>query len=82
MEIQLIILILANLVYLYEQFFSYLAERGLERLSDESSKKADSDSHPENWTDSDPPPQPSSPPKNSDEKKVNMPIYVSLLKSV
>ncbi|XP_075222102.1 phosphofurin acidic cluster sorting protein KrT95D isoform X2 [Lycorma delicatula] len=45
-------------------------ERGLERLSDESSKKADSDSHPENWTDSDPPPQPSSPPKNSDEKKL------------
>ncbi|XP_039283108.1 phosphofurin acidic cluster sorting protein 1 isoform X1 [Nilaparvata lugens] len=45
------------------------AERGLERLSDESSKKADSDSHPENWTDSDPPPPPASPPKNSDDKK-------------
>ncbi|RZF43084.1 hypothetical protein LSTR_LSTR001262 [Laodelphax striatellus] len=45
------------------------AERGLERLSDESSKKADSDSHPENWTDSDPPPPPASPPKTSDDKK-------------
>ncbi|XP_054259637.1 phosphofurin acidic cluster sorting protein 2 [Macrosteles quadrilineatus] len=47
-------------------------EKPVERLSDESSKKADSDSHPENWTDSDPPPPTaplsncaSSPPKNS-----------------
>ncbi|XP_059481521.1 phosphofurin acidic cluster sorting protein 2 isoform X2 [Neocloeon triangulifer] len=40
-------------------------ERGSDRQSDESSKKADSDSHPENWTDhehSDPPPMASSPP--------------------
>lgn len=40
-------------------------------MSDESSKKADSDSHPENWTDheqSDPQQVASSPPKGSDEK--------------
>ncbi|KAE8741041.1 hypothetical protein FOCC_FOCC013453 [Frankliniella occidentalis] len=40
-----------------------------DRLSDESSKKADSDSHPENWTDheaSDPPA--SSPPKQDGER--------------
>ncbi|XP_021917147.1 phosphofurin acidic cluster sorting protein 1 isoform X2 [Zootermopsis nevadensis] len=47
-------------------------EKGADRLSDESSKKADSDSHPENWTDhehSDPQqPAASSPPKNSEEK--------------
>jgi hypothetical protein len=49
-----------------------VAEKGADRLSDESSKKADSDSHPENWTDhehSDPQqPAASSPPKNSEEK--------------
>lgn len=39
-------------------------------MSDESSKKADSDSHPENWTDSDPQPAASSPPKSTDDKKV------------
>jgi len=42
-------------------------------MSDEGSKKADSDSHPENWTDheaSDPQPQASSPPKSGDDKKV------------
>lgn len=42
------------------------ADKSGDRLSDESSKKADSDSHPENWTDheaSDPPPPTSSPPK-------------------
>jgi hypothetical protein len=48
------------------------AEKGADRLSDESSKKADSDSHPENWTDheySDPQqPAASSPPKSSEEK--------------
>lgn len=47
-------------------------EKGADRLSDESSKKADSDSHPENWTDhehSDPQqPAASSPPKSSEEK--------------
>ncbi|XP_018904006.1 phosphofurin acidic cluster sorting protein 2 isoform X2 [Bemisia tabaci] len=45
------------------------SEKGGERLSDESSKKADSDSHPENWTDSDPPPPSTSSPLASDEKK-------------
>ncbi|KAG8272916.1 Phosphofurin acidic cluster sorting protein 1 [Homalodisca vitripennis] len=45
------------------------AEKPLERQSDESSKKADSDSHPENWTDSDPQPPASSPPKTADDKK-------------
>lgn len=49
-----------------------IAEKGVDRLSDESSKKADSDSHPENWTDhehSDPQqPAASSPPKSSEEK--------------
>ncbi|XP_034250250.1 phosphofurin acidic cluster sorting protein 2 isoform X2 [Thrips palmi] len=43
-----------------------------DRLSDESSKKADSDSHPENWTDhetSDPPPPTSSPPKQDGERE-------------
>lgn len=49
-----------------------ISEKGADRLSDESSKKADSDSHPENWTDhehSDPQqPAASSPPKNSEEK--------------
>jgi hypothetical protein len=48
------------------------AEKGADRLSDESSKKADSDSHPENWTDheySDPQqPAASSPPKGSEDK--------------
>uniref|UniRef100_A0A1B6LTQ9 Phosphofurin acidic cluster sorting protein 2 n=1 Tax=Graphocephala atropunctata TaxID=36148 RepID=A0A1B6LTQ9_9HEMI len=44
-------------------------EKPLERQSDESSKKADSDSHPENWTDSDPQPPASSPPKTADDKK-------------
>lgn len=41
--------------------FRLVSEKPTERLSDESSKKADSDSHP----DSDPPPPPlnSSPPK-------------------
>ncbi|XP_023715103.1 phosphofurin acidic cluster sorting protein 1 isoform X2 [Cryptotermes secundus] len=47
-------------------------EKGADRLSDESSKKADSDSHPENWTDheySDPQqPAASSPPKSSEDK--------------
>lgn len=48
-----------------------ISERPAERLSDESSKKADSDSHPENWTDSDPQPVPSSsPPKSTEDKKV------------
>ncbi|XP_063231551.1 phosphofurin acidic cluster sorting protein 1 isoform X2 [Bacillus rossius redtenbacheri] len=45
-------------------------EKNHERLSDESSKKGDSDSHPENWTDhehSDPQPA-SSPPKSAEEK--------------
>ncbi|XP_069681566.1 phosphofurin acidic cluster sorting protein 2 isoform X2 [Periplaneta americana] len=50
----------------------YCTEKGADRLSDESSKKADSDSHPENWTDhehSDPQqPAASSPPKSSEEK--------------
>jgi hypothetical protein len=49
-----------------------IAEKGADRLSDESSKKADSDSHPENWTDhehSDPQqPASSSPPKSFEEK--------------
>lgn len=43
-----------------------------DRLSDESSKKADSDSHPDNWTDheaSDPPPPASSPPKQDGERE-------------
>lgn len=44
-------------------------ERTLERVSDESSKRADSDSHPENWTDSDPPPPNTSPPRNQVEGK-------------
>jgi hypothetical protein len=48
------------------------SEKGADRLSDESSKKADSDSHPENWTDheySDPQqPAASSPPKSSEDK--------------
>ncbi|GLH16283.1 Phosphofurin acidic cluster sorting protein 2 [Gryllus bimaculatus] len=46
-------------------------EKGQDRLSDESSKKADSDSHPETWTDhehSDPQQAAGSPPKNSEEK--------------
>lgn len=47
-----------------------VTEKPLERQSDESSKKADSDSHPENWTDSDPQPPASSPPKITDDKKV------------
>lgn len=47
-------------------------ERNIERFSDESSKKADSDSYIDNWTDSDPTPMNSSPPKisNNDDKKV------------
>ena len=49
-----------------------ISEKGADRLSDESSKKADSDSHPENWTDhehSDPQqPTASSPPKSAEEK--------------
>jgi hypothetical protein len=61
----------------------WFAEKGSDRQSDESSKKADSDSHPENWTDhehSDPqqPNPASSPPhaplaqSESLEKKVNL----------
>lgn len=48
-------------------------ERNIERFSDESSKKADSDSYLDTWTDSDPTPMNSSPPKIiniGDEKKV------------
>lgn len=47
-------------------------ERNIERFSDESSKKADSDSYLDTWTDSDPTPMNSSPPKagNQDDKKV------------
>lgn len=47
-------------------------ERNIERFSDESSKKADSDSYLDTWTDSDPTPMNSSPPKigNNDDKKV------------
>jgi len=47
-------------------------ERNIERFSDESSKKADSDSYLDTWTDSDPTPMNASPPKtgNNDEKKV------------
>ncbi|XP_065211637.1 phosphofurin acidic cluster sorting protein 2 isoform X2 [Planococcus citri] len=45
------------------------AERTLERVSDESSKRADSDSHQETWTDSDPPPPNTSPSKNHVEEK-------------
>ncbi|XP_060856298.1 phosphofurin acidic cluster sorting protein 1 isoform X2 [Metopolophium dirhodum] len=46
-------------------------ERNIERFSDESSKKADSDSYLDTWTDSDPTPMNSSPPKvgNNDDKK-------------
>uniref|UniRef100_A0A1B6E1T5 Phosphofurin acidic cluster sorting protein 2 n=1 Tax=Clastoptera arizonana TaxID=38151 RepID=A0A1B6E1T5_9HEMI len=44
-------------------------EKPLERMSDEGSKKADSDSHPENWTDSDPQPAPASSPKSTEDKK-------------
>ncbi|XP_050531583.1 phosphofurin acidic cluster sorting protein 1 isoform X3 [Daktulosphaira vitifoliae] len=47
-------------------------ERNIERFSDESSKKADSDSYLDTWTDSDPTPMNSSPPKTmniGDEKK-------------
>lgn len=52
-----------------------IVERTLERVSDESSKRADSDSHPENWTDSDPPPPNTSPPRNQVEgKKVSYPL--------
>ena len=44
----------------------------MERVSDESSRRADSDSHPDNWTDSDPPPPNTSPPRNHvEEKKVS-----------
>lgn len=47
-------------------------ERNIERFSDESSKKADSDSYLDTWTDSDPTPMNSSPPKigTNDDKKV------------
>lgn len=49
-------------------------ERNIERFSDESSKKADSDSYLDTWTDSDPTPVNSSPPKtgNTDDKKVTI----------
>lgn len=52
-------------------------ERNIERFSDESSKKADSDSYLDTWTDSDPTPMNSSPPKvgNNDDKKVNYLFY-------
>uniref|UniRef100_A0A1B6C0R2 Phosphofurin acidic cluster sorting protein 2 n=1 Tax=Clastoptera arizonana TaxID=38151 RepID=A0A1B6C0R2_9HEMI len=46
-----------------------IPEKPLERMSDEGSKKADSDSHPENWTDSDPQPAPASSPKSTEDKK-------------
>lgn len=53
-------------------------ERNIERFSDESSKKADSDSYLDTWTDSDPTPMNSSPPKigNNDDKKVLYIVYL------
>lgn len=53
-------------------------ERNIERFSDESSKKADSDSYLDTWTDSDPTPMNSSPPKigNNDDKKVLCIVYL------
>ncbi|XP_050438324.1 phosphofurin acidic cluster sorting protein 1 isoform X2 [Adelges cooleyi] len=55
-------------------------ERNIERFSDESSKKADSDSYLDTWTDSDPTPMNSSPPKAainfSDDKKETAPNTV------
>ncbi|XP_076638104.1 phosphofurin acidic cluster sorting protein KrT95D isoform X2 [Colletes latitarsis] len=48
-------------------------ERGVDRQSDDSSRRADSDSHPENWTDheaNDPPNyMPGSPPKSEQHNK-------------
>jgi len=45
----------------------------IERFSDENSKKTDSDSYMDTWTDSDPTPMNASPPKtgNNDDKKVS-----------
>ncbi|XP_078052160.1 phosphofurin acidic cluster sorting protein KrT95D isoform X6 [Augochlora pura] len=49
------------------------SERGVDRQSDDSSRRADSDSHPENWTDheaNDPPNYvPGSPPKSEQHNK-------------
>jgi len=55
-------------------------ERNIERFSDESSKKADSDSYLDTWTDSDPTPMNSSPPKigNNDDKKVLHIVYLKI----
>lgn len=54
-------------------------ERNIERFSDESSKKADSDSYLDTWTDSDPTPMNSSPPKigtNDDKKVIINVVYI------
>lgn len=52
--------VVGNLILAFVNDVLDVSDRGLDRLSDESSKgRADSDSHPEAWTDpdaSDPPP--------------------------
>ena len=67
-------------LYRIETFSSSYLERNLERVSDESSKRADSDSHPENWTDSDPPPPNTSPPKGRSVR--NFTIFIMQLKNL
>ncbi|XP_076378835.1 phosphofurin acidic cluster sorting protein KrT95D isoform X9 [Megalopta genalis] len=56
-----------------EEIGQKLSERGVDRQSDDSSRRADSDSHPENWTDheaNDPPNYvPGSPPKSEQHNK-------------
>jgi len=65
-------------VYIYLMTGVPTVERNIERFSDESSKKADSDSYLDTWTDSDPTPMNSSPPKmsNNDDKKVLYIVYL------
>lgn len=51
-----------------------IAERGADRQSDDSSRRADSDSHPENWTDHEandatPSTMAGSPPKNEQQQQ-------------
>lgn len=65
-------------IYLFYDIGVPTVERNIERFSDESSKKADSDSYLDTWTDSDPTPMNSSPPKlsNNDDKKVLYIVYL------
>jgi len=67
-------------IYLFNDIGVPTVERNIERFSDESSKKADSDSYLDTWTDSDPTPMNSSPPKigNNDDKKVLNIVYLKI----